>query len=154
MSISKKLKIENQFWETKSLSELSQPEWESLCDGCAKCCTLKLEDEDDGVIYDTNVVCQYLDSDNCLCQCYNSRSQKVPTCVSLTPENIDEVYFMPPSCSYRLLIEDKPLPSWHHLISKDKQTIHEMGRSVRGQVISEKDADDDLFHHLTEPMEG
>jgi uncharacterized cysteine cluster protein YcgN (CxxCxxCC family) len=142
------------FWETKNISEFSQSEWESLCDGCAKCCTLKLEDEDDGIIYDTNVVCQYLDSDNCLCQCYSSRSQKVPNCVSLTPDNIAEVYFMPPTCSYRLLVEKQTLPSWHHLRSKDKQTIHDTCHSVRGKVINEKDADDDLFHHLTKPMES
>ncbi|MFK5892285.1 MAG: YcgN family cysteine cluster protein [Pseudomonadota bacterium] len=152
MSINNLSDLPQEFWKTKSLSELSQQQWESLCDGCAKCCTLKLEDEDDSVIYDTNVVCQYLDSDTCLCQCYTSRSKKVPNCVTLTKDNIDEVYFMPPQCSYRLVAEKKPLPNWHHLISHDKQSIHKTGHSVKGKVISEKDADD-LFLHLTGPLE-
>ncbi|MFK5983985.1 MAG: YcgN family cysteine cluster protein [Pseudomonadota bacterium] len=137
------------FWQEKSFADYTPQEWESLCDGCAKCCTLKLEDEDDGVIYDTNVVCQYLDLESCSCQCYTSRSKKVPTCVTLTKDNIDEVYFMPPHCAYRLIAEKKPLPPWHPLISHKKQTIHQTGNSVKGKVISEHDADDDLFLHLT-----
>jgi uncharacterized protein len=141
------------FWNIKPLSELSQQEWESLCDGCAKCCTLKLEDEDDGVIYDTNVVCQYLDSDSCSCNCYTSRSDKVPGCVTLTRENINDVYFMPVQCAYRLIAEKKSLPDWHHLISHDTQTVHQTGHSVKGKVINEKDADD-LFLHLTGPIEN
>ncbi len=141
------------FWQEKPLTELNQQEWESLCDGCAKCCTLKLEDEDDGVIYDTNVVCQYLTIQSCSCQCYTSRSIKVPNCVTLTKKNIDKVYFMPPQCAYRLIAEKKPLPFWHHLISKDKQTIHQTGNSVKGRVINELDADDDLFLHLTGELE-
>ena len=140
------------FWKKKPLSKFSQQEWESLCDGCAKCCTLKLEDEDDGVIYDTNVVCQYLDLETCHCQCYTSRSKKVPNCITLTKDNIEEVYFMPPQCAYRLLAEQKELPVWHHLISHNKQTIHQTGHSVKGKVISEENADD-LFMHLTGCLE-
>jgi uncharacterized protein len=152
VSSANNLKTNPDFWVQKALSKLTQKEWESLCDGCAKCCTLKLEDEDDGVIYDTNVVCQYLDLNNCQCQCYISRSTKVPNCVTLTKDNIDEVYFMPPKCSYRLLAEQKKLPHWHHLISHNKQTIHQTGHSVKGKVVSENDADD-LFMHLTGYLE-
>ncbi len=123
-----------------------------MCDGCAKCCTLKFEEDDDGTIYDTNVVCQYLDNETCLCLCYTSRSEKVASCVTLTKYNIKDVYFMPPPCSYRLIAEQKPLPGWHHLISHDKQTIHQTGHSVKGKVINEKDADN-LFFHLTGPLE-
>jgi len=153
VSVTSKQKSKSNFWQQKLLSELTKKEWESLCDGCAKCCTLKLEDEDDGVIYDTNVVCQYLDIDTCQCQCYKSRSKKVPNCVTLTKDNISDVYFMPPQCAYRLIAENKELPHWHHLISHNKQSIHQSGHSIKGKVISENDADD-LFMHLTGSLEG
>lgn len=136
------------FWENKTLSELSQSEWEQLCDGCAKCCLHKLEDEDTGIIYGTNVVCQYLDIDNCQCSNYAQRSILVPDCITLNSNNLDQVYFMPATCSYRLLAEGKPLPQWHPLISHQKESVHESGNSVRGKVISELDTDD-LMHHLT-----
>ncbi len=136
------------FWETKTLKELSQSEWEQLCDGCAKCCLHKLEDEDTGTIYTTNVVCQYLDSEQCQCSHYSQRSVLVPECVTLTPNNLEQVYFMPTSCAYRRLAEHKPLPSWHPLLTGDKGSVHTAGQSVQGKVISELDADD-LMHHLT-----
>ena len=136
------------FWENKTLSELTQSEWEQLCDGCAKCCLHKLEDEDTGIIYGTNVVCQYLDIENCQCSDYAQRSVLVPECVTLSCNNLEQVYFMPSTCSYRLLAEGKPLPQWHPLISHQKESVHESGHSVRGKVISELDTDD-LMHHLT-----
>jgi len=136
------------FWKHKKLNELSPSEWEQLCDGCAKCCIQKLEDEDTGVIYATNVVCRYLDQQTCQCNNYTSRSILVPECVALNIQNLDQVYFMPDSCSYRLLTEGRPLPQWHPLISGDKNSVHQSGHSVRGKVISELEAGD-LMHHLT-----
>lgn len=136
------------FWEHKALNELSRSEWELLCDGCAKCCLHKIEDEDTGIIYSTNVVCQYLDSEQCLCQNYAERSVLVPECVTLDIDNLEQVYFMPDTCSYRLLAEGKPLPQWHPLITHNKDSVHESGNSVRGKVISELEADD-LMLHLT-----
>ncbi len=136
------------FWEDKTLSELSQEQWEQLCDGCAKCCLHKIEDEDSGIIYSTNVVCQYLDIDHCQCHNYTQRSVLVPECVTLSIENLQQVYFMPATCSYRLLAEGKPLPPWHPLLTEDKESVHNSGHSVRGKVISELDIDD-LMHHLT-----
>ena len=136
------------FWESKTLSELSRSEWELLCDGCAKCCLHKVEDEDSGTIYGTNVVCEYLDSEQCQCQNYAQRSVLVPDCVTLDADNLQHVYFMPATCSYRLLAEGKALPAWHPLITGNKESTHESGHSVRGKVISELDADD-LMHHLT-----
>ena len=136
------------FWEYKKLSEMSSSEWELLCDGCAKCCLHKLEDEDTGEIYATNVVCQYLDQTSCQCTEYDRRSILVPDCITLTSQNLEQVYFMPSTCSYRLLAEGKPLPSWHPLLSGKKESVHDSGHSVRGKVISELDVDD-LMHHLT-----
>jgi len=136
------------FWKDKTLSELSRSEWELLCDGCAKCCLHKIEDEDSGIIFSTNVVCQYLDSEQCQCSNYEQRSVLVPECVTLDIDNLQQVYFMPDTCSYRLLAEGKPLPAWHPLITGNKESTHESGHSVRGKVISELDSDD-LMHHLT-----
>lgn len=136
------------FWESKTLSELSRSEWEQLCDACAKCCLHKIEDEDSGIIYGTNVVCQYLNIDSCQCDNYTQRSVLVPECVTLTIENLEQVYFMPTSCAYRLIAEGKPLPEWHPLLSGRPDSVHESGNSVRGKVVSELETDD-LMHHLT-----
>jgi uncharacterized protein len=136
------------YWEEKTLADMTGKEWEQLCDGCALCCLHKIEDEETGIIYSTNVVCQYLDVQNCRCSDYARRSQLVPDCVTLCPDNLDQVYFMPATCSYRLLIEKKPLPNWHPLITGDKESVFETGHSVRGKVVSELDAGD-LMHHLT-----
>lgn len=136
------------YWEYKKLSTMSQAEWEQLCDGCAKCCLHKLEDEDTGELYGTNVVCQYLDQESCQCSDYMNRSVLVPDCITLTSQNLDQVYFMPSSCSYRLLVEGKPLPKWHPLVTGNKESTHDSGNSVRDKVISELEVDD-LMHHLT-----
>lgn len=136
------------FWEQKKLTELSREEWESLCDGCAKCCLFKVEDEDDGKLYATNVVCRYLDTEKCQCTCYSERSVKVPECVTLSSHNLSDVYYMPNTCAYRLLAEGKPLPEWHPLVSCDSESMHAAGQSVQGKVVSEDDADD-LMMHLT-----
>jgi uncharacterized protein len=136
------------FWEHKTLNELSHSEWEQLCDGCAKCCLHKIEDENTGMIYSTNVVCQYLDIEQCQCTNYTQRSVLVPECITLNIDNLDKVYFMPSTCSYRLLAEGKALPQWHPLLTHHKDSVHKSGHSVRGKVISELDTDD-LMHHLT-----
>ncbi len=136
------------FWKNKTLSELTQTEWEQLCDGCAKCCLHKVEDEDTGIIYGTNVVCQYLNIEKCQCGHYSERSILVPECVTLNSNNLEQVYFMPVTCSYRLLAEGKPLPDWHPLISHNNESVHASGNSVRDKVVSESDSDD-LMHHLT-----
>jgi len=136
------------FWENKALDELSQSEWEQLCDGCAKCCLHKVEDEETGIIYGTNVVCQYLDTERCQCNHYAERSILVPDCITLSIDNLEQVYFMPSSCSYRLLAEGKPLPQWHPLLNTNQDSTHDSGHSVRGKVISELETDD-LMHHLT-----
>ncbi len=121
---------ETPFWE-KPLSQLNRDEWEQLCDGCARCCLIKLHDEEDETLYITSIACRYLDQDQCRCGCYQDRSDKVPECITVTEENIGDLWWMPSTCTYRLRAEGKPLPPWHPLISGDKDSIHHAGISIR-----------------------
>ena len=142
---------DNPFWETKALSEMTRREWESLCDGCARCCLIKLEDEDNGEIFYTNVVCDLLDIENCRCTHYDQRSVLVPTCVVVTPEVMDQLHWMPSTCAYRLLWEGKPLPAWHPLVSGNADSVHLAGISIRGQVYRQAEIDgDDLEDHIVD----
>ncbi len=128
------------FWQTKSLSAMSEQEWESLCDGCGRCCLVKLEDEDSGTIHFTDVGCKLLDGATCRCRDYPNRSSVVPDCVTLRPENIADLHWMPPTCAYRLLAEGKDLPEWHPLVSGRTESVVEAGVSVKGRLSgSEED---------------
>jgi hypothetical protein len=126
------------FWQTKSLGEMNKDEWESLCDGCARCCLHKLEDEDTNEVHYTSIVCRYLDQDKCQCQDYTQRNINVPECVLLTPERVDEFGWLPDTCAYRLVAEGKDLYDWHPLVSGDKTSVHAAGISVAGKVIDER----------------
>lgn len=128
------------FWKTKSLAEMTSAEWESLCDGCAKCCLEKLEDIDTGKIHYTEVGCPLLDCDSCRCNNYAERTTWVPNCQILTPDNIDELHWMPSTCAYRLLAEGKDLPGWHPLVTGDPDSTHKAGQSVRGRAIPDREA--------------
>lgn len=128
---------------------MSRQEWESLCDGCGKCCLHKLEDEDTGRIHYTNVACRLLNPGTCQCKDYDNRQKHVPDCVQLTPEGAGSLRWLPSTCAYRLLAEGKPLQWWHPLVSGDPQTVHQAGVSVRGRVVSENRAGP-LDHHVVE----
>jgi uncharacterized cysteine cluster protein YcgN (CxxCxxCC family) len=128
------------FWQSKTLEEMSGEEWESLCDGCGRCCLHKLRYEDTNALAFTNVACRLLDLDSCQCSDYARRQRKVPDCVRLTPQTVREVDWLPPSCGYRLLHEGKPLAWWHPLVSGDPDTVHQAGVSVRGRAITERRA--------------
>ena len=130
------------FWETKSLAEMNQQEWESLCDGCAKCCVFKFEEDETGHIMQTDVVCKLLNLENCQCTRYPERKQLVPDCISITHDNILDLKWMPASCAYRVLAEGKKLPDWHPLISKDPLSMQKAGETVQGNVVSENEVDD------------
>ncbi|GLQ36065.1 UPF0260 protein [Amylibacter marinus] len=138
------------FWEKYDLADLTRPEWEALCDGCGKCCLLKLEDEDTGDIAYTSVACRLFDDSTCHCKNYALRKQLVAGCVVLTPENISRIaYWMPETCAYRLRYDDAPLPTWHPLISGDKNTPHTSGNSAKDRTIPEFEvAEDDLEDHI------
>lgn len=125
------------FWQRLSLEEMSRAEWESLCDGCARCCLNKLEDEDTGHIEWTAVACKLLDAGTCRCSDYPGRKAKVPDCVQLTPALARTLRWLPPTCAYRLVAEGRDLYWWHPLVSGSATTVHEAGISVRGRTISE-----------------
>ncbi|WP_349815651.1 YcgN family cysteine cluster protein [Paraglaciecola algarum] len=149
----------NKFWETKSLEQMDQQEWESLCDGCAKCCLHKFIDDESVVdaaptdylsqgekIHYTNIVCGLLNTKTCSCTKYNERTKLVPECVKLTKDNLQEIFFMPPSCSYRRLHEGRGLPSWHPLLNKGKKSaMHKNGMSVRGKTVYDHDVEMEDF---------
>ena len=126
------------FWETKKLNEMDRAEWESLCDGCARCCLHKLEDEDTEEVFYTDVVCRYLDQDACRCTEYQDRNRLVQNCVWLTPDDVEAFHWLPTTCAYRLVAEGKPLNDWHPLISGRAESVQEAGIAVTGSCVSEE----------------
>ena len=140
------------FWKRKTLAEMTASEWESVCDGCGRCCLNKLEDEDTAEIYYTDVGCRMLDFKSCRCRDYANRTAEVEDCVQLTPANIGEINWLPPSCGYRLLTEGRDLYWWHPLVSHDPGTVHAAGISVRGKVSARETElePDDLEDHIVE----
>ncbi len=124
----------NPFWKAKSLEAMNVDEWESLCDGCGRCCLVKLEDEDTGQIHFTDVACKLFDAGTCRCADYAHRRRKVHDCIKLSPEAVRTLNWLPPSCAYRLVAEGRDLAWWHPLISGSPQSVHEAGVSARGRV--------------------
>ena len=134
---------------------MNHDEWESLCDGCGKCCCLRMEDEDTAAIYVTDIHCKLFSTDTCRCTDYKRRKKYVPDCVQLTADKVPDLNWIPHTCAYRLIAEKKDLYDWHHLISGSRDTIHDVGMSVQGQTASELKikADEHLQHIVVWPGE-
>ena len=126
------------FWE-KPLADLTRAQWERLCDGCGRCCLVKMEDEDTAAVYHTSVACKLLDRDSCQCGDYPHRRKHVPDCVRLTLPKLEKIRWLPPTCAYVLRLADKPLPPWHPLLTGDPDSVHRAGVSVRGRVEAHED---------------
>ena len=127
------------FWKTTTLDQMSPEQWESLCDGCGRCCLIKLEDEDTGAIHATDVGCTLFDAGSCRCKDYGNRAAKVPDCVMLTPEQVRTLRWLPPTCGYRLVANGEDLKWWHPLVSGTPDTVMEAGVSVKGRVFASED---------------
>lgn len=151
--------IASKYWQTTDLKDMDQSQWEAICDGCAKCCLHKFIDDqeadedpaqnahtdhlkdDEEVVY-TKIACQYLHTKKCECTQYAKRSVLVPQCVTLTKENLDAVFYMPPSCAYRRLQEGRGLPHWHPLRNNGKKNkMHALGMSARAKTVCETHVD-------------
>lgn len=141
------------FWKSTPLEAMSRPQWESLCDGCGKCCLSKLEDEDTGEIYWTTVACRLFDTASCRCSDYPNRLALVSDCVGLTPDNVRTISWLPKTCAYRLVAEGSDLYWWHHLVSGSRETIHTARISVRGKITAsetELAEPEDYFAHMSD----
>lgn len=143
------------FWKSLTLEEMSTNQWESLCDGCGRCCLNKLENEDTGEIIWTNVACSLLNDDTCQCGDYPNRSTLVPDCIQLTPQTVRQLTWLPATCAYRLVREGQDLYWWHPLVSGDAQSVHMAGISVRGMTVSEEGMEIDEYENylVTWPAE-
>nr|WP_019515346.1 YcgN family cysteine cluster protein [Sphingomonas sp. Mn802worker] len=141
--------VSARFWEDTPLAKLDRAQWEALCDGCGKCCLHKLEDDETGELYATNVACRLLDRRSGQCSNYRNRRAYVSECVRLTNGNVDRIDWLPSTCAYRLRANGEPLPDWHYLVSGDREAVHHAGESVRGWTVSEDDAGD-LENHMVD----
>lgn len=140
------------FWEKKRLDQMSDREWEALCDGCGRCCLNKLEDPDTGQVALTRVACRLLDDETCRCAQYDIRHQFVPECIRMTPATIPlHAYWLPSTCAYKRLHDGNPIPDWHPLITGTQQSVHDAGISVQGWTIPEFEIDEeDWEDHIIE----
>ena len=126
------------WWNQLSLQELDPRQWEALCDGCAKCCLHKLEDEDTGEVFYTRIRCRYLVEESCQCSDYPRRSVMVPNCIRLEQDSVADLDWLPSTCAYRLRAQGQALPEWHYLVSGSRETVHEAGVSIRGRAVSDE----------------
>ena len=142
--------LEPEYWRKKPLDGLSRHEWEALCDGCGKCCLLKLEDEDTGALAYTRISCRLLDTETCRCGNYALRKQLVKDCVIVRPETLDSIaHWMPGTCAYKLLWQGEDLPDWHPLVTGDPDSTHKLGMSLAGQLVPEYEVEEDDYQDYT-----
>lgn len=144
------MSLRKRFWDTVPMDQMTPAEWEALCDGCGKCCLVKLEDADTGEVAYTNVACRLFDDETCRCSQYDIRKKLVPSCVVMTPETIERAaYWLPPSCAYKRLFEGEQLPEWHPLLTGDPDSVHNAGASAIGVTVPEYEVhEDDLEDYI------
>ena len=129
--------MKDEYWKRKSLAEMNPDEWEGLCDGCALCCMQKIEDEDSGEVFYTDIACRLLDVSTCRCSDYANRARRVAECLVLSLDEPEAFAWLPDSCAYRRLANSQELPAWHPLLTGDPNSVHAAGISVRGKAVSE-----------------
>ncbi len=134
--------MNDEFWKRKRLDQMSRAEWESLCDGCALCCLQKIEDEESGEIFYTDIACKLLDVSSCRCGDYAARAKRVADCLVLTVDDAAAFQWLPSTCAYRRLAEGDDIPEWHPLRTGDPESVHEAGVSIRGKTAPGKEASD------------
>jgi uncharacterized protein len=134
------------FWKTKTLEQMSRDEWEALCDGCARCCMVKLEDEDSGDIHLTRLACSMLEVKTCRCSNYPNRFSLMADCIDVTVEKVRQLKWLPATCGYRVINEGRELAWWHPLVSGSKETVHQAGISVKSFAMSEKRVKEENYH--------
>ena len=149
------MSAEAPYWRTTALEDMSEAQWEALCDGCGKCCLNKLEDWDTGEFYFTNVACKLFDDGSCRCSDYANRFDTVADCIKLTPGTVRSYRWLPSTCAYRLVADGRDLPAWHHLVCGDREAVHDGHRSVQGRTVSEREVPEEEYEfHLIDWIEG
>ena len=143
-----------EYWETTPLLDMTEEQWELLCDKCGVCCLYKVENEKTGELYITDVACLYLDIEKCLCKCYHDRKNMHVNCKIINKQTIQSIcHWLPETCAYRLLFTNQPLPDWHPLLTHEYESVHRAGISIRGKVVSEKIvAPDEWPYHIIGPL--
>ncbi|GAB3482967.1 YcgN family cysteine cluster protein [Marinomonas epiphytica] len=143
------------FWKTTPLEKMSAQEWESICDGCGKCCLQKLQDEDTDNIYYTDLSCHQLDIQSCQCKVYATRQNKVANCITLTYEQIDDFHWLPDTCGYRVLHETGDLPEWHPLKVGSQKEMLRQGLTVSHYAVNEhRVPEEDWDTHIIKWVHG
>ena len=137
--------VKEPFWQTKSLHEMTDKEWESLCDGCGRCCIYILHNDETGDVFETDVACTLFDPKARRCTNYDKRFSIVSDCVKVTAKNAEELHWMPKTCAYRLLANGMPLENRHPLISGSRETVVEAGIAVSPDLIPEDEIDTKLL---------